>query len=106
MMQSRVRVPCGLQGTMRGPSPVCSACCTSLLARIKPVTGFAGMSWSVSALPRVTPGLGPMLLSVPTPLVVPAGVMQDAGMACWDRLCLGSGVQRALLSARPQLGRC
>lgn len=47
-----------------------------------------------------------MLLSVPTPLVVPAGVVQVAGMACWDRLCLSSGVQRALLSARLQLGRC
>lgn len=30
MMQSHVQVPCGLQGEMRGPSPVCPTCCTSL----------------------------------------------------------------------------
>lgn len=76
-MQSHMQVPCGLQGKMRCVQPA-----ALVLARIKPGIGFAGMSWPVSALPCVTPGLTPVLLSVPTPLMVPAGVVQDAAMAC------------------------
>lgn len=105
MMQSHVQVPHGLQGKMRGPSPLCPACSIGL-GKDKTCYWFC---WDVLAC--VCPAMchpwpEPLLLSVPMPLMVCAGVVQDAGMAWWDRLCLSSGVQRALLSTRAQLGCC
>lgn len=78
MMQSHVHVPCGLQGRMRGPS------LQLVLARITPVTGFAGMSWCVC-----------LALCQPWPESRAPGGPCGGGAGCWDRLCLSSGAEGA-----------